>query len=167
MLAALKAGDVVIVAKMDRLFRSASDALNIAEQFKADGIKIIIADMSSAPITENGTAKLFFTIMAAVAEFEKGRILERMTEGKRGKRSRGGHTGGSAPYGFRVQGKGRDAKLIEDSEEQFVLERARQLHKERRSLREIAVMLRELGMKSRSGLEFKASQIQRMVKITA
>src|SRR5215218_65528 len=38
LLATLKAGDVVITAKLDRAFRSASDALGTLEELKAQGV---------------------------------------------------------------------------------------------------------------------------------
>jgi hypothetical protein len=91
MLARLSPGDVIIAAKLDRLFRSARDALATVDRLKERGVSIVLADMGAEPVTENGVSKLFFSILASVAEFERWRIAERMQEGRVGKRTRGGH----------------------------------------------------------------------------
>ena len=121
LLSEIEAGDMMIAAKCDRLFRSASDALATVEQLKARGIGVILADIGPDPVTENGTAKLFFSLLASFAEWEKVRILERMQDGRSGKRRHGGHIGGSAPIGFRVQGHGREATLVPDPAEQEIV----------------------------------------------
>jgi DNA invertase Pin-like site-specific DNA recombinase len=164
MFRALKSGDVVIAAKMDRLFRSAQDALNTVDKFKKAGVKLILVDMGTDPVTENGVSKMLFTVLAAMAEFEKGRILERMADGRKGKKAKGGHTGGQAPYGFRVEGLGRDAVLVEEPGEQVVLSRAKELYASGASLRGVVQALAAAGFVSRSGTLFQATQIMRMVK---
>ena len=121
MLETATTGDTIVASKMDRLFRSASDALTTAEHLKARGIDLILADMSVEPVTANGAAKMFFGMLALVAEFERGRIAERMEDGRRGKRQRGGHLGGEPPYGFRKEGEGRQAKLVPDEREQEIV----------------------------------------------
>ena len=160
---ALQPGDVVIAAKMDRLFRSAQDALNTVDKFKKAGVKLILVDMGTDPVTENGVSKMLFTVLAAMAEFEKGRILERMADGRKGKKAKGGHTGGQAPYGYRVEGLGRDAVLVEEPGEQAVIRRAKELIAGS-SLRGVVRVLADEGFVSRSGAPFQATQIMRMVK---
>ena len=160
---ALQPGDVVIAAKMDRLFRSAQDALNTVDKFKRAGVKLILVDMGTDPVTENGVSKMLFTVLAAMAEFEKGRILERMADGRKGKKAKGGHTGGQAPYGYRVEGLGRDAVLVEEPGEQAVIRRAKELIAGS-SLRGVVRVLADEGFVSRSGAPFQATQIMRMAK---
>ncbi len=121
MLAVLTAGDVVIVAKLDRMFRSASDALTTAEQWKAQGISLVLSDMGAEPVTENGVSRLFFGMLALVAEFERGRIAERRADGQRAKRAKGGHLGGNAPFGYQVIGHGKDASLLPVPSEQAAI----------------------------------------------
>src|SRR4051794_15273807 len=47
----LQAGDSVIVVKLDRAFRNASDALTRADWFKAHGINLYLIDMGTEPVT--------------------------------------------------------------------------------------------------------------------
>ena len=77
MLNAAQKGDVIVAAKMDRLFRSAIDALQTAEELKKRGIDLVLLDIGSDPVTGNGVGKMFFGIIACVAEFERDRIRER------------------------------------------------------------------------------------------
>lgn len=114
LVAALKPGDVLICAKLDRAFRDAADALTKVKAWKAKKIRLILCDIGTDPVTENGVSKLFFTILAGFAEWERERILERVNEGRRAKAQKGGFIGGSAPFGFRVVGQGRDARLEAD-----------------------------------------------------
>src|ERR1700734_3120102 len=46
-------GDTIIASKMDRLFRSALDALHTAEWLKESGIDLILADISIEPVTSS------------------------------------------------------------------------------------------------------------------
>ena len=75
--AGLKAGDMVIASKLDRLFRSALDALQVVEDLKARGVKLHLLDLGG-DIAANGLSKLFLTVAAAFAEAERDRIRERV-----------------------------------------------------------------------------------------
>lgn len=138
LIAALQPGDLLIVSRLDRAFRSAADALTRADAWKRRGVRLIVADMGADPVTDNGVAKMFFGILALVAEFERERILERTLEGRYAKAAKGGHIGGSAPFGFRVEGVGKEARLVEVPKEQAALTTIRRLRGERVSLRRIA-----------------------------
>lgn len=138
----LGSGDTLIVAKLDRAFRSAADALARADAWRDAGIHLIVADMGPEPVTHSGTAKLFFGMLALVAEFERARILERTADGRRAKAARGGHVGGMAPFGFRVEGSAKDARLIAVPEQQAAIETIHGL-RGRASLRRIAGAVEE------------------------
>jgi DNA invertase Pin-like site-specific DNA recombinase len=64
--AKLERGDIVIAAKLDRLFRSALDALKVVESLKGRGVKLHLLDLGG-DIAGNGISKLFLTIAAAFA----------------------------------------------------------------------------------------------------
>ena len=79
--AKLERGDIVIAAKLDRLFRSALDALKVVESLKGRGVKLHLLDLGG-DIAGNGISKLFLTIAAAFAEAERDRIRERISQVK-------------------------------------------------------------------------------------
>lgn len=114
MLLDAKKGDTIIASKMDRMFRSASDALATMERFREQGIKLILCDMGTDPVTENGVSKLLFGILASMAEFERERINERCREGEAAKKAAGGWLGGKPPFGFMIEGSGKSARCVPD-----------------------------------------------------
>lgn len=161
---ALKPGDTIIAARMDRMFRSAVDALNTIDQLRQMGVKVILVDIGIEPVTEGAVSRLFFTILAAFAEFDKYRIHERNMEGRRGKRSRGGFVGGQAPYGYRVLGQGSQAQLEEDEHEQQIIGRIRVLGANS-SARHVAGLLRHAGIVNpRTGRAFHPETVSRILK---
>lgn len=163
MMTRLVAGDTLIVAKMDRLFRSALDALATAQRLQEHGVKLILADMGTDPVTENGVAKLFFTMLAAFAEFERNRIAERVADGKRAKKAKGGFTGGGAPYGWTKVGDGATASLTRNAGEQNTIAQVLMLRAAGIPLRVISDRLAAAGLKSRNGKPFHQNQIKRII----
>ena len=151
LLAVAARGDIVVAAKMDRMFRSARDALATAEMLRGRGVSLVLADMGPEPITGNGVGKLFFTMLAAFAEFERERFAERRGDGRAAKAARGGHTGGHAPFGTKVLGSGRNAVLHEDASEQALLARIRALREAGMTVRAVADRLAEEGWTGRTG----------------
>lgn len=75
----LRAGDTLIVTKPDRLARSVRDLLGIIERLQAKGVTVRILSMHLD--TGNPTSNLMLTILAAVAEWERGIMLERQRAG--------------------------------------------------------------------------------------
>lgn len=139
MIESLRPGDSIIVAKLDRCFRDAGDALTRADWFRDQGINLYLIDMGAEPVTQNGTSRMFFGMLALVAEFERTRIRERLAEGRTAKRAKGGFIGGPRPFGYDVEGTGRDAVLIERADEQEAIALMKQLRAQGESFRSIAV----------------------------
>jgi len=162
MLDAAQSGDLIVAAKMDRLFRSAIDALQTAEELKKRGVELILLDVGVDPVTGNGVGKLFFSILAVMAEFERDRIRERTEEGRRGKRARRGFMGGGVPIGFKVQGKGREAQLEEDEREQAAIAWAVQAFKDGHQPGRIGRYLSKY-YPTRSGKKWQCVQVQRIL----
>ncbi len=163
LLSVLHAGDTVIAAKMDRIFRSVQDAVNTAERLRQMGVNLILVDVGTDPITEGGVSKLFFSILAAVAEFERYRIAERNIDGRKSKKARGGFIGGDAPYGYKVYGKGSNAVLQEDEDEQRVIGTVVELAAGN-TLRGVARNLGHRGAVNRDGKPFHPEAIKRILK---
>jgi len=90
------AGDTIVAAKLDRLFRSALDALNMVDRLKRDDISLVLLDLGG-DISGNGISKLFLTIAAAFAEAERDRLRERISQVKQDQARRGRFLGGARP----------------------------------------------------------------------
>jgi len=97
MFSALEAGDTVVSVKLDRMFRSALDALQVVEALGKRKVSLVLLDVGDVT---NGLSKLFLTMTAAFAEVERDRIRERVTAMKADQKARGCYLGGKLPYGF-------------------------------------------------------------------
>ena len=158
LLATLQAGDVLVTARLDRTFRSASDALGTLEQLKEDKIGLHMIDLGG-DVTGNGISKLVFTILSAVAENERDRIRERVRDTKRHRVTQRLYNGGKRPFGFDVVGERPDLRLVPNINEQAALARARALRDGGKSYRHIAdAWVSELGLP-----RFDAKSIQRIL----
>jgi DNA invertase Pin-like site-specific DNA recombinase len=75
-------GDVLVVAKPDRLARSTADLLAIVAALESKGVALMILSMGGQPLdTRAPTGRLMLTMLGAVAEFERALMLERQREG--------------------------------------------------------------------------------------
>ena len=81
-LAFLRAGDVLVVGRPDRLARNTHELLGIVEDLKAREVGLVILSMGGERLdTRNPTATLMLTILAGVAAWERSIMLERQREG--------------------------------------------------------------------------------------
>ena len=87
LLSLLQEGDTVVVSSFDRLARSTKQLLELAERFNKEGVRLV--SMKENLDTSTPQGKLFFTISAAFAEFERSLIEERREEGTEIARERG------------------------------------------------------------------------------
>jgi len=142
----LVAGDVVIVAKLDRFSRDAEDALTTIRRMKELGVKLIINGHGDVTDDTNIMARLMLEVMAVFAGHERRVIKSRQLAGQADKKARGGHIGGSAPFGYRVEGRGHQAVLVEDEQQQAALVTARELFAGGMSLRKISQQLKNDGV---------------------
>lgn len=86
-LAAVRAGDTLVVPKLDRLARSVPDARSIADELVKRGVKLALGASVYDPADPMG--KMFFNILATFAEFEADLIRLRTREGMAVARARG------------------------------------------------------------------------------
>ena len=86
-LAAVRAGDTLVVAKLDRLARSVPDARAIADELKAKGVMLQLGSTVYDP--DDPMGKMFFNILATFAEFESDLIRMRIREGMAVARAKG------------------------------------------------------------------------------
>ncbi len=119
----LRDGDVIVVAKYDRLARSLRDLIDLVETIreKGAGFRSLAEDID----TTTSTGRLIFHVFGSIAEFERERIVERTKEGLAAARKRG-----------RVGGRPRS--LSTEAQEQI----RRMRDEEHRSVTELARMFK-------------------------
>jgi DNA invertase Pin-like site-specific DNA recombinase len=86
-LAALRAGDTLVVPKLDRLARSVPDARAIGDSLAARGVRLSLGGAVYDPSDPMG--KCFFNILATFAEFEVDLLRMRTREGMAIARAKG------------------------------------------------------------------------------
>ena len=75
----IREGDTLLVTKLDRLARSTQHLLEVADRLKAKGADLCILNLGAD--TSTATGRLMFTVIGAVATFERELMLERQREG--------------------------------------------------------------------------------------
>lgn len=83
----MSAGDTVIIESLSRLGRSTKDLIELMELFREKGVNLV--SLKESIDTSSSTGKLLFTLMSALAQFERDLISERTVEGLRAARARG------------------------------------------------------------------------------
>ncbi|OQB75908.1 MAG: Transposon Tn3 resolvase [Deltaproteobacteria bacterium ADurb.Bin135] len=73
-------GDIILVTKLDRLGRDTADMIQLIKEFDEMGVAIRFLDDGIS--TEGTMGKMVVTILSAVAQAERQRILERTNEGR-------------------------------------------------------------------------------------
>ena len=102
--------DAVLVYKLDRLGRESLLILQAVQQFQAMDVPVKSMTESIEADTPEGEFNL--TILSGVATLERKNILRRSAEGIGRLVREGAWVGGVAPYGYRVKGRHREARLV-------------------------------------------------------
>jgi len=91
----VRAGDTLVVWKLDRLARSTRQLIETAENLAERGIGLKVLDQAAIDTTTPG-GRLVYQIFSAFAEFERALTLERTRAGLAAARARG-RVGGRRP----------------------------------------------------------------------
>lgn len=87
MLVQCRAGDTLVVYKLDRLGRSLIHLVNLVNRLMSDGIHL--QSLTDNIDTSTSQGKLMFNVFASLAEFERDLIRERTQAGLKAARARG------------------------------------------------------------------------------
>jgi DNA invertase Pin-like site-specific DNA recombinase len=144
--AAKKSKAIVIVAKLDRLFRSVADAATVIADFDKKGIQLVAVAEAFDMTSPYGRAMA--QMASVLAELERAMIRERTRSAMSVKRSRGERISGYAPYGWDL---GCGGRLVANSAEQQTISYVRQLRADGVSFRGIATRLDREGIRPKRG----------------
>lgn len=76
----LKAGDTLVVCKLDRFARTATEGVDLIKELLGRGVSVHVLNMGL--VEDTPTGRLTLTIMMAFAEYERDMIVERLNDGK-------------------------------------------------------------------------------------
>lgn len=94
LLSANRAGDQLVVTKLDRLGRSLENLIELSNTLQVRGVDLVVLDQGIDTSTAIG--RMFFQILGSIAEFEHALMSERTRDGLAAARARG-RTGGQKP----------------------------------------------------------------------
>lgn len=136
----------VVVAKLDRLGRSARDLLETVHKLDQMGVTLHIVDMGGDSLSSNGAAgRLMFTILAGMAEFERELIRGRIQDAL-DRRFDQHRLIGTVPYGFNFD-PDHNPNLTPNPAQQAVIRRIAHLRDEVKcSFKQIADELNRDGI---------------------
>jgi DNA invertase Pin-like site-specific DNA recombinase len=101
-----RAGDQLVITKLDRLGRSLEHLITLSRVLEASGVDLVVLDQGID--TSTAVGRMFFQILGAIAEFEHALMSERTRDGLAAARARG-RTGGQKP-----KLTARQAKIAQD-----------------------------------------------------
>jgi DNA invertase Pin-like site-specific DNA recombinase len=102
----LRPGDQLTITKLDRLGRSIQNLLEISAWLREQGIELKVIDQAIDTMTIEG--RLFFAILAAIAEFEHELIVQRTKDGLAAARARGRKGGGVPKLNDKQKARARE-----------------------------------------------------------
>ena len=104
--------DVLLVYRLDRLTRSVLDLYEILKIL--DTHNCMFKSATEVYDTTNAMGRLFITLVAAIAQWERENTAERVKFGMEKKTKLGKWKGGMPPYGYKIQNK--ELEVNEDEE---------------------------------------------------
>jgi DNA invertase Pin-like site-specific DNA recombinase len=167
-LEALGAGDVLIVAKRDRIARDYMMAGWVDLEVARRKARLVSA-AGEGTDSDDPMSRVMRVIVDAFAQYERDMIRARTKAALSAKRARGEKTGGAVPFGYRVCGveirdDGTKRKLlVPDAGEQEAIRRARALHAEGLGYRAISERLASEGIRGRDCSRLAHTTIKRIL----
>lgn len=145
--------DVLLVYKLDRLTRSVLDLYKILKVL--DDHNCSFKSATEVYDTTNAMGRLFITLVAAIAQWERENLAERVRFGMEKKTKLGLWKGGKSPYGYTIL----DKRLILNEDEADVVKEIFTLSKTK-GFYTIAKLLTNKSYPTRSGNDWHVDSVR-------
>jgi len=152
-----KSFNIITVCKLDRFFRNLRLLLNYLYELEQLGIKFVSTQEGLDTSTPYG--KFAVQIMGVIAEFERGRIGERVKDSRHYLIAQDKWAGGRPPYGYRWLAKERKWEVVASEVEivRFIYD----LYINKKlSIDSISKILNDKGLSTRNGAQWNYSIIR-------
>lgn len=154
--------DVVAVSKLDRFMRNTKLLLQTLEELESCHCAFVPLDLPACD-TSTSVGKLFLHLVGIFAEFESGRIGERVKETRATMRGKGLWGSGASPYGYRWDKKSKKFNVV--GTEAMVVRKVFDLYvNHSKGLEAIAEILNSEGLRTKRNKHFCISMVHSIIK---
>ena len=155
----LKEKATLFLYQLSRGFRSTLNSIEVSERLDKAGANLVSYSEDIASHTPSG--KLYFTIISAMAQFEREMIGLRTKDALAHKKANGGKLGGTTPFGFKLIKK--TGKLSKNKREQEAISRMMYLREEGYSYNRIADILTKEKVATKTGAEWYGNTVRLII----